>query len=142
MKQSILLELKLFKNVASRKFEEMLKKHGLTTMQFFILEYIMENKNKNVYQKDIEKAFDIRRSTATEILQNMEKQGLIERLSVPEDARLKRIVISKEICKDIKKAKREQALLEKNLEKNISPEEEKIFVDVLRKIRVNFIEKI
>ena len=142
MKESILLELKLFKNVANRRFEEMLKKHQLTTMQFFILEYIMDRGKQNVYQKDIEKAFDIRRSTVTEILQNMEKQELIERVSVPEDARLKKIVLGKKIHKHVKKAKKDRIMLEENLEKDISPEEKTVFVKVLRKIRTKFMEKI
>lgn len=142
MKESILLELKLFKNVANRRFEEMLKKHRLTTMQFFILEYIMDRGKQNVYQRDIEKAFDIRRSTATEILQNMEKQELIERVSVPEDARLKKIVLGKKVHKHVKKAKKDRVMLEENLEKDISPEEKTVFVKVLRKIRTNFMEKI
>lgn len=140
MEDSILLEFKLFKNIASRRLEEMLKKHGLTTMQFFVLEYIMENKKKDVFQKDIEKAFDIRRSTATEILQNMERQELIERVSISSDARLKKLVLGKKVSKHMKKAKKDRVLLEENIAKDISAEEREIFVEVLRKIRKNFTE--
>ena len=45
-----------------------------------------------MYQKDIEEEFRIRKSTVTGILKLLEKNGFIRRESVPQDARLKRIV--------------------------------------------------
>ena len=48
-----------------------------------------------IYQKDIEEEFQIRKSTVTGILQLMEKNGFIYRESVEKDARLKRIVPTK-----------------------------------------------
>ena len=48
--------------------------------------------HREVYQKDIEEEFRIRKSTATGILQLMEKNGFISRESSKKDARLKRIV--------------------------------------------------
>lgn len=46
------------------------------------------------YQKDIEKEFKISRSTATELLQNMEQHGYLYREVSPLDNRLKRIVLT------------------------------------------------
>ena len=45
-----------------------------------------------VFQRDVENAFDMCRSTATGILQLMEKNGLIRRESVASDARLKSLI--------------------------------------------------
>ena len=45
-----------------------------------------------VFQRDVERAFGLSRSTATGILQLMEKNGLILRESVHNDARLKSLV--------------------------------------------------
>ena len=45
-----------------------------------------------VFQRDVESAFGMSRSTATGILQLMEKNGLILRESVASDARLKSLV--------------------------------------------------
>ena len=68
----------------------------LTHMQRHILFYIlMESLNREIYQKDVEEEFHIRRSTATGMLQLMEKSGFITRESVPQDARLKKIVPTK-----------------------------------------------
>lgn len=68
----------------------------LTSMHGYLLGYLYVNRDHDVYQRDIERAFDIRRSTVTEILQLMENNGLIERRSVPQDKRLKRLVLTEE----------------------------------------------
>ncbi len=69
---------------------------GLTAMQKHVLKFILlETLHSDVYQKDIEEEFQIRKSTVTGILQLMEKNGFINRESVQQDARLKRIVPTK-----------------------------------------------
>ena len=56
-------------------------------------EIICANKeNRDVYQRDVEQWFHIRRSSVTAILQGMEQDGFITRCSVEKDARLKRLV--------------------------------------------------
>lgn len=66
---------------------------GLTNMQKRVLHHILfQSLRKDIYQKDIEKEFQIRRSTATGILQLLEKNGFVVRKSVEWDARLKKIV--------------------------------------------------
>ena len=68
-------------------------KADLTIMQKHILKFILlETMHKDLYQKDIEEEFQIRKSTVTGILKLMEKHGYIYRESVKKDARLKRIV--------------------------------------------------
>ena len=58
------------------------------------LGYFHRNRDKDIFQKDFEKEFDIRRSTASHILSLMEENGIITRESVPYDARLKKIVLT------------------------------------------------
>lgn len=66
---------------------------GLTNMQRHILHYILfQSLQCDIYQKDIEKEFQVRRSTATGALQLLEKNGFIRREPVPWDARLKKII--------------------------------------------------
>ena len=66
---------------------------GLTNMQSLVLHFIaFQTMERDLYQKDVEKAFQIRRSTATGILQFLEKEGYIYREAVERDARLKKIV--------------------------------------------------
>ena len=63
-----------------------------TNMQRLVLHYILfESLKRDIYQKDVEKEFQIRRSTATGTLQILEKNGFITRDPVKEDARLKKL---------------------------------------------------
>lgn len=67
----------------------------ITGMQRWMLGYLnRQPEGTEIFQRDVEKEFNIRRSTASGILRLMEKNGLIERRSVESDARLKRIVVT------------------------------------------------
>ena len=69
------------------------KESGLTNMQRLVLHYILfQAPLGDIYQKDIEKAFQIRRSSATGILQLLEKNGFIYPETVEWDARLKKLL--------------------------------------------------
>lgn len=68
---------------------------GISGSQSRILHYISEFSRKSeVYQKDVEEFFYLRRSTVTQTLQTMEKNGLIKRSSVARDARLKKLELT------------------------------------------------
>ena len=54
-----------------------------------------DDEGKEVFQRDVECNLNIRSSTATGILKTLEKNGYIERASVPSDARLKKLVLTK-----------------------------------------------
>ena len=74
----------------------MINDDGLTAMQKHVLKFLLlETLHKVVYQKDIEEEFQIRKSTATGMLQLLEKNGFIVRESEKKDARLKRIIPTK-----------------------------------------------
>ena len=65
----------------------------LTPIQRHILKYILlTTLHRDIYQKDIEGEFQIRKSTVTGILKLMEKNGFIERVNSEKDARYKRLV--------------------------------------------------
>ena len=51
-----------------------------------------ERQGRDVYQRDIEQWFNIRRSSVTAMLQGMEQSGFITREVVAKDARLKSLV--------------------------------------------------
>ena len=53
------------------------------------------DEGRDVFQRDVECNLNIRSSTATGILKTLEKNGYIERASVPSDARLKKLVLTK-----------------------------------------------
>ena len=60
---------------------------NLSEIQGLIIGYLHNNRFKDVFQKDIEERFTMRRSTVTGVLQSMERNGYIIREKVPYDAR-------------------------------------------------------
>lgn len=67
----------------------------LSQLQGGILGFLY-HQQEPVYQRDIERTFHISRATATNTLQVMERNGLIERKALDRDARLKRILMTEE----------------------------------------------
>lgn len=66
---------------------------GITGVQSRMMHYIiLHYQSEPVFQKDLERAFGLSRSTATGILQLLEKNGVIRRESVAHDGRLKSLV--------------------------------------------------
>lgn len=89
--QTMLVVNNKLKRLFSMSFEEL----GLTGTQAPILHFIYTNgKYRDVFQRDIETGFNIRRSSVTSVLHGLEKQGYIKRISVSEDARLKKLVLT------------------------------------------------
>ena len=86
-------------NILSKRIHRRIGKeasqYGLTDIQAKILAFVRFNSDKrDIFQRDIEEEFGIRRSSVTSVLQLMEKNGYITRASVSEDARLKKIVLT------------------------------------------------
>lgn len=67
---------------------------NMTGIQVWILNFLFRRGQEPTFQRDVESEFNIRRSTATEILKQMEKGGLIRRVPVEYDARLKKIELT------------------------------------------------
>lgn len=88
-------EIIIFANRIHRRISKEVSQYGITGMQSRILGFICrESDKKDIYQKDIEEEFDIRRSSVTSVLQLMEANGYIKRVSVAEDGRLKKIIVT------------------------------------------------
>ena len=90
MTENIIHAIKIVSNQLSRKMNKFAKKFGLTGVQIQIIDYLNHlPQNQFVYQKDVEHEFNIRRSTATSVLQKMEENQLIMRNVSPSDSRIK-----------------------------------------------------
>ena len=87
----------LWINVLSHKLKKRMNANmqslGPTGVQGRVMHYILVKcADGPVFQRDVENAFDLSRSTATGILQLMEKNGLILRENMASDARLKSLI--------------------------------------------------
>lgn len=111
-----------------------------TGMHGYLLRYLYENQERDVFQRDIEKAFSISRSSVTVTLQLMEKNGLIRRESVAQDARLKRIVLTQKARDLHRQIEVDILAFESNLARGISEEEQEVFLRVAKKMQENLRE--
>ena len=95
--QVIPAQIRRVSNLIFRKINQFSRANGVeqgTPMHGWIVEYLYAHRDAPVFQRDIERDFSITRSTVTNILQLMERKGYIERQSVPQDARLKMLVLT------------------------------------------------
>lgn len=109
----------------------------LTGTHGWAIEYFYKNRDKDVFQRDFEKQFDIRRSTASSILSLMEKNGLIVRLSVPQDARLKKITLTEKAIEIHEKLEQAFSKMENDIAFGLSEEETALFFLTVEKIKKN-----
>lgn len=96
IKRSVCMEIKGINNLVHQELNNAKGRppHPGTMMQKLFLGYLDAHWDRDVYQKDLEATFHIRRSTASGILQIMVRDGLLVREPVEGDARLKRLVLT------------------------------------------------
>lgn len=99
--------------------------------------YLYHNRDRDIFQKDFEREFNIRRSSASTILALMEKNGLVKRESVKYDARLKKITLTERAVEIQNLVEASFERFENMLGEGISEEELEVFFRVLDKIGNN-----
>ena len=118
-------------NALKSYIDEMTGTHG------WALRYLYQNRDRDVFQKDFEKEFDIRRSTASSILSLMEKNGLIERKSVARDARLKKIILTEKALELHQRVDEAFFRMESELSRGITEQEKNMLFEIIEKINAN-----
>ena len=113
----------------------------VTGMHGWLMTYLYENRDKDIFQKDIESKFKIKPSTVTALVKTMEKNGLLRRQAVSYDARLKKLSLTEKgkelpvlILKKIEK-------VEQQLRKNVTEEELEIFFEIMEKMSAGLEEQ-
>ncbi len=110
---------------------------NVTGSNGWIIGFLAENRDTDIFQRDIEEKFSIRRSTVSNIIQLMEKKDLIRRESVDYDARLKKLVLTERAMEIHSIMDRHIEEQDKLLKKGISDEELEAFFGVIEKIKKN-----
>lgn len=121
-----------------RDMDETLNEYHVTGVQSMIIQYIYKkSKEKEVFAKDIEEEFNMRKATIAGIIQLMEANGLIEREAKEEDSRLKRIQLTPKAL-EIEKVIEEQInCVEKKLIDGMKKEEQELFLQFLKRASNN-----
>lgn len=138
------LEIHQLDLLFSRKLKADTKAAGIdevTMMHGWIIRYLYEHQDEDVYQRDLEQNFSIRRSTVTGIIQLMEKKGYICRESVKQDARLKRVRLTPKGISTHEEIEEMISRMENHILRGIEKEDMNIFYKVLYQIRENVAEE-
>lgn len=142
--ETVGFQIRCTANLVSRFIENSHKdnenEERITKMQGWVIDYIYDHRTEDVFQRDIEKEFEIRRSTATELLKLMEKNELLIRQPVPNDLRLKKLILTQKALNQHRKMDKMIKEVEAVMLNGISPEEKQIFFEVMGKIRNNIIQ--
>lgn len=143
MQRHIHYDIKVIFNLIRHKLNESAKLQYIGEMvthrQAAVIEIIDNEAGGEIFQKDIEYLLGIRRSTATQMLQEMERQGLIIRESVDNDMRLKKLVLTDK-AKDIAVYIREEINeIENTILSGFDESEQEQLIDYLDRITENLL---
>jgi len=111
-----------------------------TRMQCATLHYLRMHENEDVFQKDLEVAFAISGATATNILKVMEKDGLIRRIPMEKDARLKKLEMTEKGIQFNDVARANVVRLEEAMKKGFTEKEITIFREYLDRLTQNIVD--
>lgn len=139
-RRAIGFEVRTLSNLIRREVEKsQTKKYvdSITGTNGWIIGYLVEHNDRDMFQRDLEEDFSMRRSTATKMLQLMEKKGLIVRLPVDYDARLKKIVLTDRALEINSMVVQDVNALEQKLSRGLTEQELDAFFCVLEKIKKN-----
>ena len=112
-------------------------KAGLSPVQLKILHHLLIHSKDIIFQRDIEKLIESRRSTTSGILNTMEKNNLIKRINNEKDARSKQIILTEYGLNFSIYMLEQKNNFEKKVTNNITKEELDIFFRVTEKIKNN-----
>lgn len=134
------LAVRKLSNLIRRDIENSSSRIGVDTIKGvngWAIRYFYENRENDVFQKDFEERFSIRRSTASKILKTMEEKGYIKRISVESDARLKKIILTDTAIEVHKRITADIAAREMRLRQNVTEDELETFFTVMDKFTAN-----
>lgn len=123
------------RHVDNSPFHEKVK--SVTGTNMWVIIYLAEHSGENVFQRDLEQKFSVRRSTMSNILALMEKKGLIMRESVEHDARLKKLVLTDTARSFIEMMEEDRENTEAIITSGLSEKELELFYSVVQRMRKN-----
>lgn len=136
-------EVRALSNVIMRYIESRYLPRGLdriTVNNSWILEYLMENRGRDIFARDIEDEFSVTRSTVSKVIEIMEGKDLIQRESVNYDARLKKLVLTQKAYKLYDQIQHKQSEFEMIILKDFSDKECEMLLSFLQRMKSNILK--
>ncbi|MCD8218462.1 MAG: MarR family winged helix-turn-helix transcriptional regulator [Clostridiales bacterium] len=137
-------EVHMLSNLISRVIDNSpvrMQVENVTGNNTWIIGFIAKRGDQDVYQRDLEKHFGITRSTASKVVSLMVRKGLIERQSVPDDARLKKLVLTEQAWTILDQMDAEFRKVEDTLCEGFTEDEMEQFFTCIHRMQDNIIKK-
>ena len=115
-------------------------RHGITETEGLIMGFLCDHPDRELYQRDVEEVFCIRRSTASRFLQDLERDGMLIRQNVPQDARLKKLVPTEKALAIHAEIAEKAQIVEAMMTAGLTVEELEQFIATARKIQHNLLK--
>ncbi len=133
-------QIRILANLLKRDMENPQNvKHGLTGVQCHVIGYLYANRDRDIFQRDVENEFSIRCSTATEILKLMQRDGLITKEFVDYDDRLKKLILTPKAIEIHRDILRKIERVEEKLKMGFTEEELVFLGDALERMKENLL---
>lgn len=129
-----LIHNRIHKQMEAKRIEN---EGNITGMQRWTLGFLNDRADTEIYQKDIEQEFKVSRATASNMLQLMERKGLISRKTASCDARQKKLMLTPEARKLLDRAEQDIYEMEARIQDGFSEEEKKKLLEYLDRIMKN-----
>ena len=121
-----------------RRLDNTLTDWGVNSFQSRVLHYIrVHYRDGPVFQRDLESTFGLSRSTATGILQHLEREGYISREGVQQDGRLKSLVPTEKGTRLDDQIHACLQQTEQEMIAGISPGQIQMFIEIVSKMSSN-----
>lgn len=134
-------ELKELLNLLKRNMEKNTKIKDISPGQVRILNYIIVNSDKNIIQRDIEEEFNIRRSSATELIQKLEKKELLYRVEDENDKRIKILKVTEKGIELESNIYKYICICEQKISQGLTEDEINFFFSITEKMKRNLEEE-
>ena len=137
---SVAHQLKITANKTTRLAEASIPaevRRDVTRAQSHIVGFLYHNRDRALYQRDVEAEFSISRATASKLLTAMERNGLIRRSAVAGDARLKRLELTDKALAHMEQIRLGLGQLESCVTRGMTEEEQETLIRLLRKVEHN-----
>lgn len=105
---------------------------SLSGRNLWVLRYLEEHRDEDVFQRDLENTFKVRRSTVSKTVELMEQKGLLVREAVNGDARLKRLRLTPKAEVILERVSSGVARMEERLKNSFDPADYEKLMNLLQ----------
>lgn len=135
--ETIGFEVRELSLLIARYIEKMSQGGHIRGPQGFALGYLVHNRDKEIYQKDLEEKLSIRKPTASNLVDRMIKNGFLTTAPSQKDKRLKQLIVTEKAIQTTIEVEKQIENVEKRLRQGISDEEMAQFYATMEKFKQN-----